>query len=262
MELDVEEIYNKVMKQLPFNLTNVMQKRNGVRIIKQNVFECIISYISSSNNNIERIKKMLNSFRKNFGHKLYEDNIYGKLYSFPSLEDLNNSSFTETKLRYIGFGYRANFIIKSVEIIRTKDNNWIDNILKMEDPSEELQTLQGVGKKVADCICLCSLKKHNIVPLDIHMIKFYNETITKLNKSYQKIEKMNDNNYKYVSKKFYEVFGEYAGWIHSIFYLNRIQNRSISQGNTENKGNELLKGKRKSKEISIKPKDRKKKKFN
>lgn len=221
MELDLNKILEEVHPKLPENLQNVINNLEGVRIVKQDVFECTISFICSSNNNIERIRKMLGTLRESYGDLLYEDDYYGKIYAFPNLNKLSKN-LTNEILRDLGFGYRAKYIIESIKFIGDQGINWLYKLEMLDKPWEELIKLTGVGRKVADCICLFSLRKHSIVPLDIHMINFYNETICKLNKDYRKIENLSPRVYQEVSEIYNATFGNYAGWVHSIFYLNRV----------------------------------------
>jgi len=244
MEVDLHKILLDITPKLPNHFNNVIQNLEGVRIIKQDVFECTISFICSSNNNIERIRKMLLALRENYGELILDDKTYGKIYAFPTLKDLIQKT-SEEKLRNMGFGYRAKYIVESLKYINEKGIDWLYNLENMENPWTELINLTGVGRKVADCISLFSLKKHNIVPLDIHMIKFYNETVVKLNKDFKKIDNLTNKVYEDVSKIYSNTFGLYAGWVHSVFYLNRVDKSKpdfLKENNTK-KLNEKIKGK-------------------
>jgi N-glycosylase/DNA lyase len=228
MEVNMPKILDNLSDKLPSNMLNVIRNLEGVRIVKQDVFECTISFICSSNNNIERIKKMLNTLRENYGEIILNDDNknndnkrYGKIYAFPTIINLKKN-LNENILRELGYGYRAKYIINSLELIENQGEDWLYELNDKENIWEELIKLNGVGRKVADCISLFSLRKHQIVPLDIHMIKFYNETIRKLDKKYAKIENLTKNVYEKVSNIYSETFGEYAGWVHSVFYLNRV----------------------------------------
>jgi N-glycosylase/DNA lyase len=237
LEVDIGSMYNSVKKNLPKDLQTVMETYTGVRIIRQDPFECILSFICSSNNNIDRIRKMLESFKEKYGELLYEDEVYGKFYSFPNLIDLGKLKIPvkENDLRDMGFGYRAKYIVESLKYMREKNSegeDWFEILEKCLNPVEQLLNLTGVGRKVADCIQLFSLKKHNVVPLDIHMVKFFNESVAGIHK-FKKIENLNKKTYEEVSENYIKVFGEYAGWLHSIFYMNRIDKEGKS---TEKKG--------------------------
>lgn len=244
LDVDISDEFNKVKPNLPKDLQSVMETYTGLRILKQDPFECIMSFICSSNNNIDRIRKMLDSFKEKYGDLLYEDSDYGKFYSFPCLEELSKKNILEKDLRDMGFGYRAKYIVESLKFMQEKniEKNWFLLLENSENPVEELLNLTGVGRKVADCIQLFSLRKHHVVPLDIHMVKFFNESVAKIHK-FKKIENLNKKTYEEVSENYIKVFGHYAGWLHSIFYMNRIDK--------ENKSTEKKSKKRKAVEEEV-----------
>ena len=91
MEINMPEILKNLSGKLPSNMVNVIKNLEGVRIVKQDVFECTISFICSSNNNIERIRKMLITLRENYGDVISEDEQYGKIFSFPSMKILKKN---------------------------------------------------------------------------------------------------------------------------------------------------------------------------
>jgi N-glycosylase/DNA lyase len=246
MDVDLEQIIKDL--KLPPALNEVATRITGVRILKQDVFECTLSFICSSNNNIDRIRKMLESFRMLYGKILLSHDKYGNFYSFPELDALKNVE--EQVLRDKGFGYRAKYIVKSLEYIRENNGlEWISSLESLDDPTEELQKLQGVGKKVADCIALFSLQKHHVVPLDIHMINFYNESIAGLDGSFKKLEKTDKKSFQIVAKNFIKIFGNYAGWIHSVFFMNRID-KTIKKEKKEAPKSKSKKDKNKNKSIN------------
>jgi N-glycosylase/DNA lyase len=232
-QLEIDIAAEIIKLDLPDELSEITTRITGVRIIKQDVFECILSFICSSNNNIDRIRKMLESFRQLYGKLLISDNEYGDFYSFPDLTGL--ASIDEQTLRDKGFGYRAKYMVKSLEYIREHDGmEWIKSLGNLDDPTEELINLLGVGQKVADCIALFSLKKHHVVPLDVHMINFYNESVVGLDESFIKIDKGSKKSFKNVAENYIKVFGNYAGWLHSIFFMNRIDKSNKKENKSKN----------------------------
>ncbi len=85
---------------------------------RQDPVECLFSFICSSNNNISRIKKMLDTLREQYGDFLFQDSEGSKYFSFPSLDRL--AEIDEMELRKYGFGYRAKFIVKSAKILQVQ----------------------------------------------------------------------------------------------------------------------------------------------
>ncbi|EEB06080.1 N-glycosylase/DNA lyase [Schizosaccharomyces japonicus yFS275] len=143
----------------------------GVRILKQDPWENLISFICSSNNNIPRISQMLQKLCSSYGTWL--GYWFGHdFYSFPSLSKLASISELERELRNLGFGYRAKFIHKSV-LYLSKNKGFLENLssLSYEACRDELCLLPGVGPKVADCVCLMSLNKFESIPVDTHVLQ-------------------------------------------------------------------------------------------
>lgn len=137
---------------------------HGIRILNQDVFECIVSFIISTQNSIPRIKKIIAKMSFLFGDEI----IYNgkKYYAFPSADVLSN--LTEEDLAPLKVGYRAKYILDAAKKVK---NNEVD-IQSLFDADtkkarDELLKIKGVGPKVADCILLFSLKKHDAFPIDV-----------------------------------------------------------------------------------------------
>ncbi|KAG9048698.1 8-oxoguanine glycosylase ogg1 [Tulasnella sp. UAMH 9824] len=140
-------------------------------------------------------------------------------HPFPPPEALADPS-VETRLRELGFGYRAKYIQKTAALLceRHKDpQNWLKSLRmkSIEEAREALLELHGVGPKVADCILLMSLDKASIVPVDTHVyqiaVKHYGlRAPLKAN--------MTPVLYAQVAQKLAGVWGDYAGWAHSVMF--------------------------------------------
>lgn len=145
----------------------------GIRILKQDLWECIISFIISANNNIPRIKKIIEKLSLNYGEKI---EFNGKdYYSFPTPESLSRASVED--LRNLGLGFRDKRIYNTTKMILEKKVN-LEEIANMENTSkmrDELLKLDGVGPKVADCILLFALKRVDVFPIDVWVRRVMNE---------------------------------------------------------------------------------------
>lgn len=201
----------------------------GCRLLRQDPIECLFSFLCSSNNNIPRITKMLEALRVNFGTRLGE--VGGRTYhSFPTLSQLLDA--TEPRLRALGFGYRAKFIVQSAQFIAAQPGGaeWLRALRDRtrEEAHAELLKLCGVGPKVADCVSLFCLDKLDVVPVDVHVWKiaavdygaefeagFAERTLTK-------------RVYASVGDFFRRRLGTHCGWAHSILFtadLHAFQSR-------------------------------------
>ena len=166
------DLYDR-WNQVDDNFSKVSSKFRGVRILRQNPFENLFSFICSSNNNIQRISKMVETLCTNYGNHLYTDDEFGEIYSFPQIDNLQNDHI-EDNLRKLGFGYRAKYIAncaKKISSSNIKSSHWLYSLREKsyEEAHQELTKLPGVGAKVADCVCLMSLDKVNAIPVDTHV---------------------------------------------------------------------------------------------
>jgi N-glycosylase/DNA lyase len=145
----------------------------GIRLLNQDPFEMLITFIISSNNNIPKIKMSVEALSEQFGDCLMTYKGV-KLYAFPTLEQLK--ARTAMDLNVKGMGYRARYIVNAVQQI---DENNMDLKLPFEQDYETskmwLKQLYGIGDKVADCVLLFSYKKKNAFPIDTWVKKMLRE---------------------------------------------------------------------------------------
>ena len=174
---DLDTNYNDIKEKLS-NIDEYLKTAtkfgSGIRILNQDLWECIISFIISANNNIPRIKKIIERISEKYGNKI---NLNGKIYfSFPTPERLGHATVND--LRDLGTGFRDIRIYNTTNMILTKEVD-LEKISKMnstEEMREELLKLDGVGPKVADCILLfSSLKRIDVFPIDVWVRRVMNE---------------------------------------------------------------------------------------
>jgi N-glycosylase/DNA lyase len=202
----------------------------GVRVVNQDPWETLISFICSSNNNIPRITKMLASIRTHYGEPLVtiENETF---YSFPSLERLLEKA-TDTDLRNIcGLGYRSKYIMETMKILKERGGeDYLYQLREIEDATvvqEKLCGFCGVGRKVADCVALFSLKQDSAIPVDVHVwniaLRDYDsEGLLENAKSLTPII------YKSVGNMFRSRFLVKPGWAHSLLFVAELPSfRSI-----------------------------------
>ena len=145
----------------------------GIRILKQDLWEMVISFIISANNNIPRIKKIINAISEEYGNKIiFEGKDY---YTFPEPEALAKASIED--LRKLGLGFRNKRVYKTTQMILDKevDLEELKNINDTEKIKEKLLTLDGVGEKVADCILLFAFHRLDAFPVDVWVRRVMND---------------------------------------------------------------------------------------
>ncbi|KAK5322767.1 8-oxoguanine glycosylase ogg1 [Exophiala xenobiotica] len=197
------------------NFQKKAPKFTGVRILRQNAWEALVGFICSSNNNIIRISQMV--------EKLYA--LTGK--------------GVETYLRELGFGYRAKYIARTAQMVANeREPGWLDSLRNPESPAygrpaasagemqpegrhgyrqahEKLLELQGVGPKVADCVCLMGLGWGEAVPIDTHVWQIAQRDY-KFGKG--KHASLTKATYDAVANHFRKIWGKEAGWAHSVLF--------------------------------------------
>ena len=225
LNTDYLKIKNELSK-IDDNLKTSVNYGEGIRILKQDVWETIISFIISANNNIPRIKGIIERLSQKYGKELSWNG--NKYYTFPTIEELSKASVKE--LRELGLGFRDVRVFETTRIIANKIVD-IEELEEMEDVEKlriQLLRLPGVGPKVADCIMLFSMKKFEVFPIDVWvkrvMKELYNEQIEKVKINdknhfrYPKNSKENQKILEFANQK----FGKIAGLAQQyLFYYRR-----------------------------------------
>ena len=177
MNTDYKAMKNKLMK-IDSYMVESIKYGEGIRILNQDLWEMIISYIISANNNIPRIKGIIEKMSKKYGKKIVWNN--NEYYTFPTIEKLSKASVED--LRKLGLGFRDIRIYETTKMIKENKIN-LKELAKLDDTEkirEELLKLSGVGPKVADCILLFStLKRLDVFPIDVWVRRVMNELYIK-----------------------------------------------------------------------------------
>ncbi|MCW4011346.1 MAG: hypothetical protein NWF05_12145 [Candidatus Bathyarchaeota archaeon] len=197
----------------------------GLRLIRQDPWECLISYICATYKSIAAIKHMLNNMAEKFGEKTALDGF--EFYTFPSCQTLAAAS--EAALASCGLGYRAKYVLETSKRICNEDYD-LESLRKLPyaDAKKVLMSFSGVGAKVADCVLLFSLGKTEAFPVDIwvkrvllnhYADKLPKETVQRLSSS----DSLSSGDYKRLNEFGVEYFGEYAGWAQEyLYHLERM----------------------------------------
>lgn len=164
--LDAGRDYSAVKKAVNINATmnEAVNFGNGIRILRQDFFEALVSFIISQRSSIPKIKSCVDKLCRLYGEEIeFEGKSY---YSFPTPETI--ASLSEDDIRALGVGYRAPYILKAAKAVASGeiDGNTLDSL---DTPSarEKLLSLYGVGDKVCDCVLLFSLGKYDLFPADV-----------------------------------------------------------------------------------------------
>ncbi len=165
-DLDTDYSYIKNELRKDEFLKSAVDFGYGIRIIKNDVYEMLISFIISSNNNIGRIKKSIEYLCSHFGKNM------GEYFAFPTLQELKRASIAD--FRSAGLGYRAEQMYDTVQKLTDEDINKLKHMDK-NSQFKFLLSLKGVGEKVAHCIMLFGLGVKDVFPVDTWINKVYNK---------------------------------------------------------------------------------------
>ena len=205
--------YDEIFENFDVELSTVAYKKlQGMRVLNQDPWECLISFIISAWSNVPKISNTIHLLCQKLGHKYILDDMVG--YSFPS--PIQITGLTESEMKSFGLGYRAQYVLKTSKIIEENkillsdfyNENYFDSL-------KFLLTFPGVGDKVANCVLIYSLKKYNAFPVDLWVERLLVEDYG-LNKKMSLINKRKwGQNY----------FGKYSGIIqHYLFHYKRKYN--------------------------------------
>jgi N-glycosylase/DNA lyase len=205
LDKDYADIKDRLKSHDEF-LKKAVEKYEGLRLLNQEPFECMISFIISQNNNIKRIQLLIENLCKTYGRKIRYKNF--EAYSFPTVEELEK--VTVEDLKKLGFGYRAEYVVDAIYKV-ANDEIKLENLIDLdtEKARNMLKMIKGIGNKVADCILLYSLQKYNVFPINVWVKRalkeYYNFSTTE------------------EIRKFIDSFEDIAGYAH-LFLSSFIRN--------------------------------------
>ena len=210
---DLERDYSIIKKELEKDpiLKEAIEFGPGIRILNQEPFEMLVSFIISANNQIPRIKKSIEAIALNYGKKIESPLKNREYFSFPragNLKDIDLDEFNNlTKV-----GFRGQRVLATSKIIDSGDL-LLDPIFHMtrDEGKAELMTLPGVGPKVSDCILLFAFNKDQAFPVDVWVKRVMEHFYLK-----------EDTNVKHIGEHGARIFGDLAGFAQQyLFYYAR-----------------------------------------
>ena len=214
---DLDRDYEKIkqtLSNIDDNLAKSISYGAGIRLLNQDLWETIISFITSANNNIPRIKKIIETLARTYGKDIeFKGKTY---YTFPKPEEM--AMATVEDFRKAGLGFRDKYVYKVVQMVQSGklDLNELEQMEETSKIREVLLSLPGVGEKVADCILLfSSLKRLEVFPIDVWVRRVMNELYLK-EEDETKVDK------KQIQKLAIEKYKELAGIAQQyLFYWKR-----------------------------------------
>ncbi|KXS11294.1 DNA glycosylase [Gonapodya prolifera JEL478] len=198
----------------------------GIRVLRQHPVENLITFICTSNNNVARITLMVNALCREYGPAIgvpsHVPEDEPPFHDFPVIKTLSATDDLESRLRELGFGYRAKYITQTCARLSEHPDPeaYLLSLraLPYKDAIQALLEFPGVGPKVADCVALMSLDKREAVPVDRHVwqiaLRDYGFTMADEIEDYTLTPKV----YRQIQQHFRSLHGEYCGWAHSVLF--------------------------------------------
>lgn len=218
LDEDLQKIRDSINKDP--HICKALEAFWGLRLIRQDPWECLASYICATYKGIPAIKNMLHKISKKFGEKVVFEGY--EFYMFPQAEKLANA--TLKSIEQCGLGYRAKYLLETSK--RIFENNVELERLKQlpyEQAKKELCNFPGVGPKVADCVLLFSLGKHEAFPVDVWVkrviLNHYKHELPKeLAHKLSSQAGLSNSEYAKLNEFGRNYFGEYAGYAQEYLY--------------------------------------------
>lgn len=216
LDTDLETVETEILAEAP-ELAPYVWGQRGLRLMRpSDPEEVLASFLCTVNNNLARITQMVNRLT-DYGEPMLGD-AAGWARRFPNLNRI--AQIPEEELRGLGFGYRARTIPSIAAQIRERGDGWLDLLKERpyEEAVDELITLKGVGRKLADCISLFALHHTEAVPIDTHL---WQASVSLYFPDWRG-KALTDARYLRLGGWFRERFGKRAGWAHQYLFYGHL----------------------------------------
>lgn len=218
LDWDLEHIDRTLLKNAP-ELKPYMEAMQGLRVMRRSdPSETLYTFLCTVNNHLSRIRAMVGKLAR-LGTPI--DEVEGEtIYAFPTSEVI--AALPEARLRAEGFGYRAASIPAAARALLARPPGWLEGLAlaPYEEAHAELQSLPGVGPKVADCVCLFGLGHTCAAPVDTHIW----QAVRRLYLPEWREDKLTPARYKASGQVLRARFGDLAGWAQQYLFYESVLN--------------------------------------
>ena len=223
---DIAAIYAEISRDP--KMDTIVQEFPGLRILRQDPWECTVAYLCSANNNVKRISAIIETIACEFGYPLM---LAGDMSTtFPTPDRMLADPDHVTRLGKMRLGLdRANNIVKAawrfangeLDPDQLRSESYQDVMSMLMEGSRRKSKPNGIGPKVADCIALFSLDQLEAFPVDLWVWRAITEAYPEW--EFPEKTKPSDRNLRAASERARQVFGEYAGYANQyLFYWRRL----------------------------------------
>jgi len=223
---DVNAIYAALSDMDP-HLAGLTDKFRGLRFLRQDPTEALLSFVCSAANSIPRIMIAVEALAIQYGELICE--VGGSCYyAFPTPEAIASADPAELKVTP-SLGFRGRNIRTVALQLLERGDGWLGSLRDSTypDAKKALVELKGVGQKIADCVCLFSLDKDEAVPVDTHV----RQLAHRLFLPEMKARTITDGVYQSITQTFHARYGKHAGWAQQfLFYEDLLRTRGLGRG--------------------------------
>ena len=218
LDWDAEAIENEIRAKDPL-LEPYLGAMRGLRVMRPTATEeTFFSFLCTPNNNVARITQMVRQLAS-YGPLVAEIEAV-PIHLFPSAETI--AAIPEAELRERKFGYRAGTITSAARQVLGKGPDWLDALKAVPYPEahEELLTIKGIGRKLADCIALFALNHTEAVPIDTHLW----QQVVRLYRPEWEGKSLTESRYVEAGGVLRSRFGPLAGWAQQYLFYDNLAN--------------------------------------
>lgn len=200
------------------HLAELIDDFSGLRLLRQEPTETLLSFVCSAANSIPRISQAIEDLCRKFGRHIatWQGQDF---YSFPEPTAIAEADETELAATG-GLGFRGRNLKNVAKQILDHPTGWLDGlrVANYVEAQSQLVQLDGIGRKIADCVCLFSLDKDEAVPVDTHV----RQLAARLFLPDLTAKTVTDKVYEQITNEFRERFGELAGWAQQFLYYEDV----------------------------------------
>jgi len=214
LDVDLEALQAQWIRREP-RMKAVVEGLPGLRVLRQDVEEVLFSFLCASCNTVTKISRTMQALEHRYGDPVAE--VAGELLrSFPRAGKL--AAADEADLRGMLWGYRAPSLLAVARFLKDRGDAWLASLRERSylDARFELMKLPGIGRKIADCICLFGLGHNEAVPVDTHIRKVATCMFAPQLASCS----LTERTYDALASVLRERFGAYAGWAQQYLFCH------------------------------------------
>jgi len=231
---DVHAVYGE-LRSCDDHIAGLIERFHGLRLLRQEPLETLLSFVCSAANSIPRISRAIEELARQYGDLVCEkDNIC--YYAFPTMQRLisaERSALEDTE----SLAFRGANMQEVAAQLSRRGEDWLTSLRGVPYPEARtaLTEIRGIGRKIADCVCLFSLDKHQAVPVDTHV----RQLAVRLFMPDMKAKTITDAVYNRITDFFAKRYGRYAGWAQQfLFYEDLTRPRSSPHHSCHSECNE------------------------